>query len=162
MSNIKITDDNKIPELVKELQSLRQYKVQIGIKAPSGDIVYALAWVHEYGIDIHVTEKMRGYFLAHGVPLKKETTKITIPERSYFRTGFDKNKAAIEEKMQELIYKVLALEITAEEARDILGEFVTEKIRNNIVDMKLIKEGKLRDAIGYYVKYYNRRYDYSR
>jgi len=118
---------------------------------PSGDIMYTIGWVHEFGIDIEVTDKMRDWFLAQGMPLQKETTKITIPERSYLRTGFDKNKSAIERRAIELVDGVLQGELTAYEAREALGEFASEKIRSNVEDVKLVKTGALRDAIGFRV-----------
>lgn len=150
---VRITDNNRIPQLIKELQSLDKFKIQLGIVAPSGDKLYMVAWVHEFGIDIPVTEKMRGWFLAQGMPLKKGITKITIPERSYFRTGFDENKSAIQRKCVELINQVLAGKKTARQAREEIGEFAAKKIQSKVEDVKLVDTGALRDAIGFRVKF---------
>lgn len=149
----RVRDENRMPELIKELQSLDKLKVQIGIVAPSGDKLYMIGWVHEFGFEIHVTEKMRGWFLAQGMPLREEITKIRIPERSYFRTGYDRHKASIEQKAITLIDKVLQGEMAARQARDELGEFVSSKIQANIEDVQLVKTGALRDAIGHRVVY---------
>lgn len=149
--SVKITDDNRIPELVQQLKSLSARKVQLGIDAPSGDIIYTVAWVHEFGIDIKVTPKMRGFFLGQGMPLKSSTTSITIPERSYFRTGFDANENAISSKVEELLGRVMDGEMTAYQARDEVGKFASKKISDNVSSVGLVKTGDLKKAIGFKV-----------
>jgi len=60
--------------------------------------------VHEFGARIKVTDKMRKWFAAQGYPLRKETTHIVIPERSFIRAGFDESeKAFLEEAKKWLI-----------------------------------------------------------
>lgn len=147
----RITDNNRIPELVRQLKSLDKYKVQLGIVAPSGDKLYMVAWVHEFGIDIHVTPKMRGWFLGQGMPLSKNQTKITIPERSYFRSGYDANQSGIGLEADKLVDQLLQGEISAYDAREGLGEFAAEKVRGNVSSVGLVKTGALRSAIGYRV-----------
>lgn len=149
--SVRITDDNRIPELVQQLKSLSNRKVQLGIDAPSGDILYTVAWVHEFGINIKVTDNMRGFFLGQGMPLKKSTTHIQIPERSYFRSGFDSNENAISLKAEELVGQLLDGNISAYQARNDLGEFASEKISDNVTSVGLVKTGDLRDAIGFRV-----------
>ena len=56
-----------------------------------GDIA-EIAAVHEFGTRIPVTDKMRAWFAAQGYPLKKTTTHIVIPERSFIRAGFDESE----------------------------------------------------------------------
>lgn len=51
-----------------------------------------IAGVHEFGVDIRVTPKMRAWFAYQGYPLKSTTTSIKIPERSFLRAGFDLNE----------------------------------------------------------------------
>lgn len=63
-----------------------------------------LAAVHEFGVDIPVTDKMRGFFrYKFGISLKQTTTVIRIPERSFLRAGWDEHGPAIAEKYQKLI-----------------------------------------------------------
>src|SRR5690625_1811632 len=119
--SVKITDENRIPELIGQLKSLSMMKIELGIVAPSGDILYTIAHVHEYGVNIKVTDKMRGWFLSQGMPLRKGTTHIKIPERSYFRTGFDANKGAIETRIEEKLNAVLQGNSTAYELREEIG-----------------------------------------
>src|SRR5690625_1789886 len=103
-----IRDDNNIPDLIKQLESLQSNKIQIGITAPSGDEIYMVAWVHEFGINIPVTDRMRVWFLGQGMPLTKGTTHIRIPERSYFRSGYDANESNIVRRAEGAIKSVLA------------------------------------------------------
>jgi len=147
----KMIDKNQIPGLIKQLNSLKSREVQLGIVAPSGDKMYMVAKVHEYGINIPVTDKMRGWFLAQGMPLQKETKVINIPERGFFRTGFDSNEGEILRTATNAINKVLQGDMTAYEARREVGEFASEKIRNNVSNVGLVKTGELRDSIGFRV-----------
>lgn len=148
---MSVRDTNRIPELVKELKSFDNLKMRVGIVAPGGDKIYMVARVHEYGIDIAVTDKMRDWFLAQGMPLRKDTTHIRIPERSFLRTGWDKNETSFQRKAVELFDQVLQGETTAYDAREELGEFIVDKLRANIEEVQLVKTGELRDAIGFRV-----------
>lgn len=147
----RITDENRIPELINDLKNLSRRKIQLGIDAPSGDILYTIAWVHEFGIDIHVTDKMRGWFVGQGMPISKSRTKITIPERSYFRTGYDANENAINSKAEDLVDRLLQGEMTAYQVNEELGEFASEKISNNVQSVGLVKTGDLKESIGFRV-----------
>lgn len=144
-------DQNRIPQLVRQLNSFNNLKIRIGIMAPSGDKIYMIARVHEYGIDIPVTDKMRGWFLSRGMPLRKDTDRIRIPERSYLRTGYDKNESAFERKAQELINQVLQGTMSAYDAREKLGNYIVEKIQDNVVEVDLVDTEKLKDSIGFRV-----------
>lgn len=41
---------------------------------------------------------MRGFLATQGLHLKKDTTHIRIPERSFLRSGYDKNRDAVMKK----------------------------------------------------------------
>ena len=146
-----VKDTNKIPELIKQLRSLKKYKTRIGIEAPSGDRLYMIGYVHEFGFDITVTDAMRGWFLANGMPLRSDTTKIRIPEKAYFRSGFDRNKSKIEQKMLDLAGDIVGRKKTAFQAREELGDYASGFIKASIDDVQLIESGKLRESIGHRV-----------
>lgn len=56
---------------------------------PDSNITMAhLGAIHEFGATIQVTEKMRAYLHHIGIHLKKDTTSITIPARSFLRDTF--------------------------------------------------------------------------
>lgn len=149
MANVR--DDNRIPDLVKQLSTLNRNKLQLGINAPSGDKIYTIAWVHEFGFDIKVTPGMRNWFLAQGMPLRKDQTHITIPERSYFRSGFDANKNSIDIEAEKLLAQLFNGDISVRKLNDDLGKFAAKKISDNVADVGLVKTGDLKDAIGYRV-----------
>lgn len=148
---MSVKDVNRIPELSRQLKSFDSLKMRVGVVAPSGAKVYMIAYVHEFGIDIPVTDAMRGWFLAQGMPLRKETTHIKIPERSYIRTGWDKNEASFERKAQELLDKVLQGDMKAYDAREELGRYMAERMRENVQDVGLIKTGDLQESIDFKV-----------
>lgn len=93
-----------------------------------------IAAVHEFGTSINVTPKMRGWFAANGYPLKKETTKIVIPERSYLRSGFDEHVDDISNKIEQLAPNVLDLSISANQFMDMIGLEFSGMIQKKIKD----------------------------
>ncbi|MEK4026299.1 hypothetical protein [Sporosarcina sp. FSL W7-1283] len=147
----RVRDNNRIPDLARQLQQINRNKIQLVIDAPSGDKLFTVAWVHEYGFDIKVTPKMRGWFLGQGMPLKKSTTHIHIPERSYFRSGFDANQGSINKKAEELLDLLIQGNATAYEINEEIGKFASKKISENVTSVDLVKTGDLRDAIGFKV-----------
>ncbi|MEV9641763.1 hypothetical protein ABZ756_13765 [Mammaliicoccus sciuri] len=147
----RVRDNNRIPDLARQLQQINRNKIQLGIDAPSGDKLFTVAWVHEYGFDIKVTPKMRGWFLGQGMPLKKSTTHIHIPERAYFRSGFDANQGSINKKAEELLDQLLQGNATAYEINEEIGEFASKKISDNVTNVGLVKTGDLRDSVGFKV-----------
>ncbi|WP_456327779.1 phage virion morphogenesis protein [Archaeoglobus sp.] len=66
-----------------------------------------IASVHEFGCKIRVTEKMRKFLHAQGLHLRKDTEYITIPQRSFLRLGFDKNKEEIERLIDKNVKAVV-------------------------------------------------------
>lgn len=85
-------------KLVKKLRNLmndlgQKYSIKVGILQPQGskkvegtDLNMAeLGAVHEFGATINVTEKMRAYLHSQGLHLRKDTTNIIIPARSFLR-----------------------------------------------------------------------------
>lgn len=80
-----------------------------------------IAHVHEYGCDITVTEKMRAYLHFRGIHLKKETTVIRIPERSFIRAGFDAREADWRSKVDDIIQGCYDGGIPVDTALDMLG-----------------------------------------
>lgn len=83
-----------IQALVNLMNDLDQkYSIKIGIigeqasqKQPDTDLTNAeLGAVHEFGATINVTPKMRAYLHHIGIHLKKNTTSVVIPTRSFLR-----------------------------------------------------------------------------
>lgn len=85
-------------------ESIDGKKVTTG---PSGTRNRNLAKIHEYGVNINVTDKMRGFLASQGLHLKKSTTVIRIPERSFIRNGWDSNSNNILNKIEGLVADVV-------------------------------------------------------
>lgn len=77
--------------------------VFIGVK--KGNDRVNIAAVHEFGCTIRVTQRMRGYLHAIGIHLRKDTTHIVIPERSFLRATKDSPefRKMIEETLRSAI-----------------------------------------------------------
>lgn len=164
---LKIKDTNNTNELIKNLDLLNGRKVRTGV-FDDGEIG-KIAYVNEYGWDIEVTEKMRAYLHAQGLHLKKETTHIHIPERSFIRSGYDTNRDEFGKKAEWVVEASLKRGIDIETALDALGIELQGIIRQFMTDIKepknhpftvekkhssnpLIDTGQLRTAIDYEVE----------
>lgn len=92
---------NGSKKIMKALNTLmdnlnQKVSIRVGImgeqasqKHPDSDLTNAqLGAIHEFGATINVTEKMRAYLHHIGIHLKKDTTTITIPARSFLRDTF--------------------------------------------------------------------------
>ena len=91
-----------------------------------------LAAVHEFGTKIKVTPKMRAYLHSIGIHLKKSTTHITIPERSFLRSSLLENKELYKRQLAALMKQVVRGEITPDEAYGKLGAFAAGKAQQKI------------------------------
>lgn len=105
--------------------------VRVGVVAPqdSGEAVKANA--NEYGARIKVTQKMRGYLAkVLGVHLKKTTTYIIIPERSFLRSTFDDEVKL--KRMFKSVDAVVDENFNAKTALNILGLMAAKEVRATI------------------------------
>ena len=92
-SDISIEGADKVYKNLKSIMKHlgQEYSIKIGIigeKAAqmhedSGLNNASLGAIHEFGATIKVTDKMRNYLNYLGVHLKKDTTEIIIPQRSF-------------------------------------------------------------------------------
>jgi len=105
--SVTIRDTNLLGDMADSLRSLGGKSIKVGVFGSDDSELVTIAAVHEFGAEIPVTPKMRGWFAANGYPLKKDTTVITIPERSWLRSGYDEHIDDIAEKMKNLLPKVL-------------------------------------------------------
>lgn len=81
-SSKALVDSGEMRSEVTSKGSLGGDVVEVGVFGGRAGI----ADVHEFGKVINVTPKMRGYLNSIGIHLKKSTTKIIIPERSFLRS----------------------------------------------------------------------------
>lgn len=133
--SVTIRDDNNIPRLLQALAELEDLSVEIGIFGEEDSEILMIAAVHEFGCQVAVTPKMRGWFRGQGHPLKKGTTQINIPERSYVRAGFDESEEKITQSAELLLDGVLQLEITPAAFYEALGAQVVSMLQGYLTNL---------------------------
>lgn len=80
-------------EAMANLGGMVKAGVLEGAKTADGKSVLDYAPIQEFGGQIKVTDKMRGFLAVnYGIHLRKDTTHITIPPRSFLRSTYQKHK----------------------------------------------------------------------
>lgn len=125
------TQNNKFPEIEETLKSLNNKKVKIG--ALKGEHAW-LAGIHEYGCNIPVTDKMRKFLHKQGLHLKSTTKFIKIPERSFIRTGHDKNANKIMKQTERALSQVIDGKMSVDDMLDLCGEQFATAIKSYMRD----------------------------
>lgn len=124
--------------LVKELQEIKDKEITVGIQADEidadGKNLAYIGAVHEFGKEIKVTDKMRGYLHAQGLHLKKTTKVIKIPQRSFLRGAVDENESEINSLGDKLLNHVIAGRLSSKQALKMLGDSVQGIIQQRIAD----------------------------
>lgn len=126
------TKKNLLPQMIQKAKELDGKKVEVG---SFGDHAW-LAEIHEFGCVIPVTDKMRRFLGAHGIHLKKETTQIVIPERSFLRAGFDSCQEDVISKTQKLLGSYLESDQHAEIILKLCGTELASQIKKYARDLK--------------------------
>ena len=124
--------------LKERLKQLDGKKVKIGIVGKSDSKLLTYAAANEYGANIEITPKMRRFLPSIGIFVKKETTHIIIPERSYIRSTFDNKKylQELKKKLQTPFEEVLNGKRDAETLLELIGLQYVANVRRTIRDMK--------------------------
>ena len=119
-------------DMIQRLKVIDGTAVEVGVL--KGESAW-LASIHEYGCDIPVTEKMRKYLASQGLYLKKETTHIHIPERSFLRTGYDKNRDDVMKKATQMLADVAAGRMSESALYKAVGMVLASKIKDYARDL---------------------------
>lgn len=127
------TIKNDFADIKKQLGIIDGTSVEVGVI--KGENAW-LAAIHEYGLDIAVTPKMRKFLAAHGLYLKKSMTHIHIPERAFLRTGYDQNRDAVLAKASKLLADVASGNMSAQACYEAVGLELASKIRDYAVELK--------------------------
>lgn len=123
---------NDFPEMQKQIELANGTGVEVGVL--KGESKW-LASIHEYGCDIPVTDKMRKWLAWQGLHLKKTTTRIHIPERSFLRTGYDQNRDDVLRKASKVMADVSAGKTTARGMYQAVGIELSSKIKDYARDL---------------------------
>lgn len=101
-ARVRVRDRNRIPQAISSAEAFNGRRVKVGYFGEGH--TQMLAAVHEFGVNIQVTDKMRAFFrYKFGISLKTTTTHIKIPERSFMRAGWDEHGPAIVDKYNKMI-----------------------------------------------------------
>ena len=119
-------------KMVATAKSLNGARVHVGVL--SGEHQW-LAGIHEYGCIIPVTPAMRGYLHSIGVHLKRSTTQIVIPERSFLRAGYDQNKDDVLDRADKLLPDVLLGTLSEDKFLEIVGTLLRDAIKEYAIDL---------------------------
>lgn len=131
---IKIKDKNNMDDFLKSAKKLNKLRTEVGY---TNSNKYAdIAAVQEFGARISVTDKMRGYLAATGLPLKATTQQIVIPERSFLRTGAKESEKEIRKVADKKVVKALTGSIKPTRFMEELGEELKKGIQETAADLK--------------------------
>lgn len=140
-----------LARIKRELNALSKMKIHVGILGDEDSELLKIAAVHEYGMTIKMTDKMRRYLGAIGLfdgdddyqpPAGSKTGYINIPERSFIRASYDTGKQGIDGVVRMAIERIKTGEWTARQAADNIGLFCTQMTQN------FINEGKVQPPKG--------------
>lgn len=137
-----MTPENRIPDLLNELEYLATHFVEVGIFSGSDreddTPMLMIAFVHEFGMQIPKQFKTTHVQGPWGSTKERDEPEnwFYIPERSYLRAGFDANLDKIQREFELLLSQVLELKITGKSALDLIGASVTTKIQDFLVELK--------------------------
>ena len=121
------TIKNDFPDMQKQIDLMNGTAVEVGVL--KGEHKW-LAGIHEYGCNIKVTPKMRRFLAGKGLHLKKSTTHIRIPERSFLRTGYEKNRDTVIQRASKLMADVTSGKMTARGCYQAVGMDLSSKIKD--------------------------------
>lgn len=122
--------EKTLKDLEKVARDIKSKQVEVGIIDGDSELQMK-AHVNEYGATITVTPKMRAWFAYQGYPLKASTTTITIPERSFMRTGQKKAAPKVKAKAETLLPQVVKASIPVETFLEAIGDEFAGKIQEH-------------------------------
>lgn len=138
---VRINDNNNIPEALRRIDEMNHKKARVGYFGDdySGGKITTkgIARVQEFGVDIAVTDKMRGYLSAvHDIHLKASTTHIHIPERSFLRNGSDHAIDDVIAKAKEFVPQAILGNVDVEMLFEMLGLELKGKIQEYAIELQ--------------------------
>lgn len=94
-----------------------------------------LVFTNTNGCTIEVTDKMRAFLHRQGLHLKDSTTHIKIPERSFLRSGHDKNADRVLDQTERALGQVLAGKMNIDDMLDLYGQQMATAIKTYMRDL---------------------------
>lgn len=118
--------------IYKDCANIDDRGVEVG--ALTGEHAW-LVGIHEYGLDIEVTPKMRAYLHGQGLHLKESTTHIHIPERSFIRGGYDNGRDKVARYAARMMAQVAEGKLSADAFIKAVGITLQDAIREYAIDL---------------------------
>ena len=121
-------------EIVRDHKKLDGISINVGLFGDGeiGRNVAARGAVHEFGVKIKVTEKMRRFLMTIGIFLKATTTTINIPSRPFTRSAFDKGVRKLISFVQKTYGLMVDDKISPKRFLNQIGIFHTNQIKQSI------------------------------
>lgn len=126
------TVKNEFPEMKRRMELIDGKGVEVGVIR--GEHAW-LAPIHEYGLDILVTDKMRAFLHRNGLHLKSSTTHIHIPERSFLRSGYDKERATVLKHARMMLADVTEGRMSESAFFEAVGTDLVERIKDYAIEL---------------------------
>lgn len=126
------TIKNDFPKMEMAIKSMSNRSIEVG--AIEGEHSW-LAAIHEYGLDIEVTPEMRAYLHYNGLHLKKSTTHIKIPERSFLRSSHDENADEVIRNSERALGQVVIGKMSLDEYMEMVGRNYVTMVKDYIVEL---------------------------
>ncbi|MGL5243829.1 MAG: hypothetical protein ACRC7R_01450 [Sarcina sp.] len=162
MAKLKVTSTpTKLgKELLSQAKQGSKVSFRVGVFGSDDSTQVKKAASHEFGAEIKVTKKMRGYFMAKfGVPLKVGSI-IKIPARKWLTLAFERNRDYFNQLIKANVKKVAEGRMTVEESNNIIAITLAEVTKEELgQDMNnppikyrkgtpLVDTGDMRRSIG--------------
>lgn len=120
-------------KLIKSVKDLDGRAVKAGV--PDGEQAW-LAGIHEFGLNITVTPKMRKFLHANGLHLNPNTTSIHIPERSFLRNGFDASRGEVKKQAERALKCMANGSFDSDDVLEFIGSTLAKKIQTYARDLR--------------------------
>lgn len=134
---ITVKDEREgLDDLYKRIKRIENIEIRVGVFKEDSSFLLMIARVHEFGVSIKVTEKMRNYLHAQGLHLRNDTTHINIPERSYVRATANKNQKKMSKKISTLLEKYLKSEINYNTFTRQVGTYLSDLMKKEMRELK--------------------------
>ena len=118
----------------KEIKSLSKSQIKNGLFGdgpPKNNPAYR-GMIHEYGVAINVTPKMRGFLHSIGIHIKQSTGQIVIPSRPFMRSGFDKGLKKLKQLIDYNYGLLIENKITTWDFLNRVGVFHADQLRQSL------------------------------
>jgi hypothetical protein len=161
----KTVQTDNLKNLQQIIRELNNKKIKVGIFGSAGSKMLMIATVNEYGVDIVITPKMRWWLHFNGLHVKKTTTQIHIPARSFIRATINEKQDEINSFVKANLDLLFTFQITTKQFLDKVGHYLVGLTQETLTDLNspknhpwtvkrkkgkdnpLINTGQLRESI---------------